>query len=342
MALIRMLATDLVGTLIGSVNEFPLYSDFRERVRGLRHDNGTVWVACTGRSLASFKEFFSPMRMMDIMPDFVIVNHAYIYSVGNFGCMPHLLWNLRIHYLIWASQLYVRDAIEEWHEMITGVSLGVSTIRRKSDRLCLRFDNEESAAVAANLLMEKVKPYRHLKVFRYLMEVDVRSVPFTKGLAVSELARHLGISSSEVLAIGNGHNDISMMDKSVAKMAGCPSNSEDEVIEAVHNIGGHVAGRRSLAGVIEILDAYAAGTVCSDLPEGWIPPSQGRNPAPIRSGKKKRRKFSVGRVFLFLGVAYVVLVVFANFRLIPFVSGIIMKPYRLVMNLLEKIMALLW
>ena len=337
-----MLATDLDGTLIGSANEFPLYNNFREKVQELRRNNGTVWVACTGRSLGSFSEFFSPMRMMGIMPDFVIVNHAYIYSVGNFGCIPHIIWNLRIRYLIWASHLYVREAIDEWHEMITGVSLGVSTIRRKSDRLCLRFDTEESAAVAANLLMEKVKPYRHLKVFRYLLEVDVRSVPFTKGLALSELAHHLDISSSEILAIGNGHNDISMMDKKVAQLVGCPSNSEDEVMEAVHYMGGHIARNRSLNGVLEILDAYAAGAVCSDLPEDWVPPSKGHNPAIIRSGKKKKPKSSTARLLLFLGVAYVVLVVFANFRLIPYVSGIIMKPYKLFLALLEKIMALLW
>ncbi len=337
-----MLATDLDGTLIGSANEFPLYNDFREKVQVLRHNYGTIWVACTGRSLSSFNEFFSPMRMMGIMPDFVIVNHAYIYSVGNFGCLPHLLWNLRIRYLIWASQLYVRDAIDEWHEMITGVSLGVSTIRRKSDRLCLRFDSEESATVAANLLMEKVKPYRHLKVFRYLMEVDVRSVPFTKGLAVSELAHHLDVSSSEILAIGNGHNDISMMDKNVAQLVGCPANSEDEVIETVHKAGGHIAKKRSLGGVLEILDAYADGTVCCDFPQEWVPPAKGHNPSIVRSGKKKKQKFNTIRVLLFLGVAYVVLVVFANFRMIPYVSGIIMKPYKLFLALLEKIMTLLW
>lgn len=342
MAVIRMLATDLDGTLIGSANEFPLYNNFREKVQDLRRNNGTIWVACTGRSLTSFNEFFSPMRMMGIMPDFVIVNHAYIYSVSSFGCIPHLLWNLRIRYLIWASQLYVREAIDEWHEMITGVSLGVSTIRRKSDRLCLRFDTEESATVAANLLMEKAKPYRHLKVFRYLMEVDVRSVPFTKGLAVSELAHHLDILPSEILAIGNGHNDISMMDKNAAQLVGCPANSEHEVMEAVHSAGGHIAQKRSLGGVLEILDAFMTGAVCSDFPKDWVSPAQGNNPAPVKTGRKKRQKFSTLRVLLVLCVVYVVLVVFANFGLIPYVSGIIMKPYRLILALLEKIMTLLW
>jgi HAD superfamily hydrolase (TIGR01484 family) len=342
MATIRMLACDLDGTLIGSANEFPLYNNFRDKIEELRRTNGIIWVACTGRSLSSFRDFFSPMHMMGIMPDYVIVNHAYIYGIGKYGYMPRLFWNLRIRYLIWASQLYVSEAIDEWHEMITGVSLGVSTIRRKKDRLCLRFDSEESATVAAELLREKVKPYRHLQVFKYLMEVDVRSVPFTKGLAVSELARHLDISASEILVIGNGHNDISMMGRNVAHNVGCPANSEDEVMEATHKVGGHIAKNRSLGGVLEILDAYQTGTVCSDFPAGWIPPTERNNPSVGRSPKERRKKVNTGRIWLFIVVLYVVLTVFASFRLIPYVSDLIVKPFKLLMSLVEKILILFW
>lgn len=342
MAVIRMLATDLDGTLIGSANEFPLYNDFREKVQELRRSYGTVWVACTGRTLSSFRDFFSPMRMMGIMPDYVIVNHAYIYSIGRHGYFPHMFWNLRIRYLIWISQLYVREAIDEWHEMITGVSLGVSTIRRKKDRLCLRFDSEESASVAADLLREKAKPYRHLQVFKYLMEVDVRSVPFTKGLALSELALHLGIPTSEILAIGNGHNDISMMGRNVALCVGCPSNSEDEVIDAVHKVGGHIATKRSLGGVLEILDAYRSGTVCSDLPPGWVHPSEGGNPSTVRTSKHRGKPVNAMRVWLLIAVIYVVLAAFASFHLVPYISDYILKPFKLLMGLVEKLMILFW
>jgi len=331
-----MLATDLDGTLIGSANEFPFYNDFRQRLQELQSTNGFVWAACTGRSLASFREFFSPMRLMGIAPDYVIVNHAYIYSIGRFGYRPHLFWNLRIHYLIWASQINVSDAIAEWHETITSASHGVTTVRKKKNRLCLRFDSEESANVAADLLREKAKPFRHLRVFKYLKEVDVRSVPFTKGLAVSELAHHLKISPAEVLAIGNGHNDISMMDHTVAVSTGCPSNSEDEVIDAVHNIGGHIAQQRSLGGVIEIIDAYRNGTVCSDFPKEWTHPSQGSNPSR-QLPRERKKHVNKERLWLFIAVVYIVLAVFANFGLIPFVSGIIMKPCKLLMALVEKI-----
>jgi len=338
-----MLATDLDGTLIGSANEFPLYSNFRDKTAELRRNYGTIWVACTGRSLSSFKSFFSPMRMMGLMPDFVIVNHAYIYEIKPYGCVPHIFWNLRIRYLIWASKLFANQAINEWHDMITSVSIGVSTIRRKKERLCLRFDSEESANVAADLLKEKTKPYPHFQVFRFFKEVEVVSVPFTKGLALSELARHLQIPASEIMAIGNGHNDISMMSRKVAHMTGCPSNSEPQVIEAVGKEGGHIARSRSLGGVLEILDAYQAGTVCSDPPSGWVPPEQ-RNGA-IRRGSRSGRKNSprvVRSWLMIVMVVYVVLTVLASFNLIPFVSQAIIKPYRMLMSLVEKIVFMFW
>ena len=337
-----MIATDLDGTLIGSANEFPLYTDFRNTISELRHDQGTIWVACTGRTLSSFKQFFAPMRMMGVMPDFVIIRHAYIFGIGRYGYRPYFLWNLRIRYMLWTSRLYMQQAIDEWHEMITGVCLGVSTVHCKSDRLCLRFDSEESADVAADLLKEKVLPFKQLRVFRYYREVDVRSVPFTKGLAVSELAKNLGIDAPTVLAIGNGHNDISMMNDHVAGMVGCPVNSEPEVMEVVHGVGGHVAARRSLGGVLDIIDAYRTGRVCSDLPEGWASPEEGRNPSFRRSSRSKRNLPSTLRVWLLLLTVYVVIVVFASFNLVPHISGAIMQPFRWLLSLVVRAMTLFW
>lgn len=341
MADIRLIATDLDGTLIGSVNEFPLYTDYRAVILKMRAENGVLWAACTGRSLRSYREFFSPMRMMGIMPDFVIVSHAYTYSLTPFGYMPHILWNLRIRYLMWANQLAVRAAIDEWYDMITGVSLGVTTIRRQRNRLWLRFDSEDSAAVAADLLRDKVKPFRHLRVFKYKREVDVRMVPFTKGLAVSELARHLDINKDNILAMGNGHNDISMLDGSVAAMTGCPSNSEAEVVMSVHKAGGHVATGRALGGVLEIINAYVTDTVCCDLPDSWKDPEKGYNPRskPPKSHRRRRR------VMLFLIVVlltYAGLLAFASIGQVPYISGLIMKPFYLLMAIVNKIARLFW
>jgi HAD superfamily hydrolase (TIGR01484 family) len=339
MNVIQLLATDLDGTLIGSATEFPLYNSYREKVVELKRNYNTIWVACTGRDLNSFKRFFSPMRSMGMQPDFIVVSHAYIFERTRMGYMPHIIWNLRIAYIIWMNEFTAREAITDWHDTITGVSGGVSTLKRTKTRLRLRFDSPDAARVASEVLEEKLEEFKHLQVFLSKEEVDVRSVPFTKGLCVSELARHLDIRKEEILTIGNGHNDISMLDKEVAGMIACPSNSEPEVLNVVHKQGGHVSREKSLGGVMDSINAYLSGSVDSSLPENWVEPEQRRPEAPRRTSRGRKRRMSWKKKLMIGAIAYVVLLVFANYRLIPFVSGYIMMPYNFCLKLFEKFVA---
>ncbi|MCX7591728.1 MAG: HAD family hydrolase [Kiritimatiellae bacterium] len=337
---IRLIATDLDGTLIGSVNEFPLYKNFRDRINELRRENNAVWVACTGRNMRSFWDFFSPMRSMSILPDYIVLRHAYIYELSRIGYVPHIFWNLHIRYLLWRNELYVHDAIREWHATILESSADVKTVVRRRNRLVLRFLSEQSASAAFEILQDLVKPYKHMRVFRYQKEVDVRAVPFTKGLALAELTRHLGIQPDSVLVIGNGHNDISMMEPEVARYVGCPSNSEAEVVRYVHERGGHIANERCLGGVLEILQAYQDGQIRSQLPEWWRPPEETLNP---NSARMPRRHGAMPRPsrWLVLGAIYVVLLALASFDLVPF-SRPIRWPLEKIMDLLNLLVERLW
>ena len=339
---IRLIATDLDGTLIGSADDFPMYSEFRDRLMRLRRENGTAWAVITGRTFRSFKEFFAPMKVMGLTPDVIIVRHAYIYTLGKVGYKPHVFWNLRILLLLWLDRMQSRRAIAEWHSIITRVSHGVRTVKRKRNRLWLRFNTEEAAAFAAGELAKKVDDFNHFQVFHYRKEVDVRSVPFTKGMSLREMAKHMDIAREHILAIGNGHNDISALDGSVAKFTGCPANSEAEVMSVVHKSGGHIAERPSLGGVVEILDATAKGSICSDLPSSWEDPSSRDNPSSNRNTHQSRsRGKKVKNVFLVTAIIGTVLVVFASFNLVP-ASGLIMKPVRMILSVMENVVVKLF
>ena len=336
---IRLIATDLDGTIIGSAVELPLYTTFRDKLNELRRSHNTVWAVCTGRSLKAFRRFFTPMWIMGAAPDFVIVRHAYIYGLTRFGYIPHLFWNLKIRYLLWSSYANTRKAIDQWHGMIAHFSTGVTTVKKAKDRLWLRFTSEEAATVVAEMLKEKVKPYHHLQVFKYLMEVDVRPVPYTKGLAVSELAQHLGLDRDQILAIGNGHNDISMLDGKTAGLTGCPANSDAEVIEVVHRSGGHIAKGDSLAGVMEILDAFTTGTVKSDMPADWEDPTHCPNSRHRRPDRPRSSGPRGVNPWVVAATVYTILLVFAVYLKFPF-SGWIAKPYWVFLRAIVKLV--LW
>ena len=340
---IRLIATDLDGTLIGGIGELLLYDDFRNRLKTLRSRYGAVWVVCTGRSRRSFNHLFSPMKLMGFAPEYVIVNHAYIYRRTRSGrYRPHYGWNILIHYNIWASRLYMKDAIEHWYKMVMNMVEGVTTVYHRRNRLCLRFDAEEDAAAVAKLLKEKAKEFKYLRVFQFAQEVDVRMVPFTKGLALEELANRLGINSPDILAIGNGHNDISMLDGEVAGLTGCPSNAEIDVMATVHRSGGHISHKKVLEGVIDVIDAFLEERVDCKLPEWWVSNKQQKNPKsanrymnhPPKKPRRNRKKIIAAVIIIM--IVYSVLLVFSSFGVIPF-SNIIQKPLMLVMELVLKI-----
>ena len=92
---IKLIATDLDGTLIGRSNEAGLYSRLLDVIDDARRSDNATWVVCTGRSLRSFKRYFAPMAEMGLLPEFIIVKHAYIYQARRSGYAPHRLWNLR-------------------------------------------------------------------------------------------------------------------------------------------------------------------------------------------------------------------------------------------------------
>lgn len=338
MAEIRLIATDLDGTIIGGVSDFHLYDDFRDKLVEYRKKFNTIWVTCTGRSLRSTKEFLSPMELLGIRPDYIIVNHAYIFERTRFGYMPHVLWNLRIRYILLSNRYEVQNAMEHWGSILMGSSFGVSIMYKSKNRLRMRFNTEQSAAAAEKLLSDRTKQFRHIKVFKQEKELDVFQLPFTKGLAISELARHLGMDAPDILAVGDGHNDISMLERSVAESVGCPSNAFAEVKEVIHENGGHIAHFPSMAGVLEIMDAYLTGKVDSSLPVDWQPPQirpyNTRNKTPALSPERSLFSF-----ILFGVVVLTVILTVASFNVIPF-SWVIMAPFKLLIKIIEKIIGL--
>lgn len=336
---IRLIATDLDGTLVGHIADFQQYEQLRERIITYRRRYNTVWATCTGRSLSSTKQFLRPMEDLGIRPDFIIVSHAYIYEYTHLGYMPHLGWNLRIRRIFLENSRALKKTVDKWHRAITGASLGVITMYRRKNRLRIRFRSEEGAVVAERMLNQDAGRHPYLRVVRSSREIDVFQLPFTKGLAVAELAGHLIIDKSEVLTIGDAHNDISMLDKSVANYSACPANAEAEVQYLVHSNGGHVARNRELAGVVEILDAYLENKVNSELPAGWRPGEVKMSGLQTDDEATSPHTGGFQRSLLFVMVTVTILMVVAWFNVLPF-SGYILKPFYLMIKALEKLVSI--
>ena len=339
MADIRLISTDLDGTLVGHIADFQLYEEFRERLIAYRRKHNTIWATCTGRSLASTKQFLGPMEDLGICPDFIIIGHAYIYEHTQFGYIPHLAWNFRMRRIFRENNLKLQRSIEKWYRSITGASIGVVTVYKRKTRMRMRFKTVDASKTVERMITKDSDEHPYLRVVRCDREVDVFQLPFSKGLAVSELASHLIIDSSEILTIGDGYNDISMLDKSVAAYSACPSNAEPEVQYLVHENRGHLARKPELSGVIEILDAYLDGKVNSRLPDGWQPEELKISSHRTSDAATVPHTEGLRRAVLFALAFMTVLLVVAWFDVVPFLHHIL-KPFYWTIKAAEKLVSL--
>ena len=79
---------------------------------------------------------------------------------------------------------------------------------------------------------------------------------YSKGAALGELGRLLGISREEIFAAGDHHNDIPMLDGVFARWIACPSNSAEAVKETVRHAGGYLARGAASHGIVEALQHF--------------------------------------------------------------------------------------
>ncbi len=341
MPTIRLLATDLDDTLIGARSEFHLYETWRQTVQEIRERDNGVWAVCTSRRLRDFHRVFSPMRAMGLRPDFVVARHAYLYRpAGRFGYVPRVLWNAHIWFVHWRLTSRANRLARRCRFRLQDLWPDARFRKGRRFRFSVTFGSEENLLAAGRQMRGILADFPALKVLRFDRTLALLDIPFTKGLAVAEIARHLHLTKESILAVGDGLNDLSMLDGTVAGMTGCPRNARADVMKAVAETGGHIAEAPALVGTLEIVRAHRAGQVRCVLPDGWQDPSDeayGKN-VPLRSRRRAHRSAWLRHACVWGLLLYLIALVFAMHGLLPF-SRFIRLPFDLVLRLAARLLA---
>lgn len=74
-----------------------------------------------------------------------------------------------------------------------------------------------------------------------------------KGNALLEASKELGLKPSEVLAIGDNYNDITMIDGKLGFIGGCVGNADDNIKNIVRSGGGYVGNGTAHKGILDII-----------------------------------------------------------------------------------------
>lgn len=253
---IRLLSTDFDGTLIGHEPDAGTAAALSAALAGLR-SQGAFWAVNTGRQLWFALEGLEQARLPHD-PDFVLSSEKDIFrrvDEGEWEAFGE--WNARAETRtleLFERAAHVLEAVEEFAAGKDGVEVLYEN-GRVAGLMTADPETMEQVARAVRAAAADV-PEFGFNTNHVWMRFAHRAIH--KGSSLAELARLLGIDAADVLAIGDHHNDLPMLDGVAAGMTACPSNAVREVREAVRRQGGYVSSLPWGEGVADAIRHFSA------------------------------------------------------------------------------------
>ena len=250
-----VLSFDFDGTLHDPAAMPPVPPDLFARLARLREDQQIVWGINTGRSMPQLVEGLIESRF-PFLPDWAVACEREIYlpnALGRFE--PHRQWNHRcdkeIHSLFKQARRVlkrVRHEIEEhtgaqWIEM-PGEPAGF--ISRTLEEM--------------EWIVQRITPITdtipQLAWQRNSIYLRFGHRDFHKGTSLGEIARLYQLPPARCFAMGDGYNDLEMLDPAHAGMTACPANAVDVIRAKITATGGLITRAPYGAGALEALDRF--------------------------------------------------------------------------------------
>ena len=259
--MIKLLSTDFDGTLVNHLEQPPVVPDLIALFRNLRK-SGVQWAINTGRDLGHIIHGLAEFHF-SIQPDFILTSERDVFHKRNGGgWQPFGDWNercARAHDDLYAQAQPLLDRVLHFLERETSAQ----AIWDQSRPVGLVAESEEEMDRIIAFIesaREELPLFAYQRNTRY---VRFCHADYSKGAALGELGRLIGVSREEIFACGDHHNDISMLDGKFARWVSCPGNSADATKEVVRHAGGYVA--RGIAsegvheGLIHFIEGYGLG-----------------------------------------------------------------------------------
>jgi HAD superfamily hydrolase (TIGR01484 family) len=251
-----ILSFDFDGTLVHPESDPAFHPALGDMIRQLRK-MGAAWTINTGRSLSQTLQGLGSHGIF-MEPDFIIAQECEIYKPGIFTkWTDYGYWNRqarKAHERFMKDHQKSLDAIrrmvetETSAEFMTG-DLGelgiVATTDEELDHICRYIASHQGE-------------FPDIGYHRNGIYLRFSHSAYSKGSALGELSRLLGVTSQQCFAAGDNHNDLSMLDRRYAAQIACPGNALPPIKEIVRARGGFVAQGIASVGMIEALNHFFA------------------------------------------------------------------------------------
>lgn len=247
---LQLLSTDFDGTLFSEFADPPVPASLMTWV-GARQAEGMRWVINTGRDLTSLLEAMARAGL-ERRPDFVVCVEREIYRHDQARYVPWGDWNERCtadH-----ARLFRRIAPDLPRLTAWIVERFPAEIYADPwSPFCLLARSNGDADRIHEFLAEYCRSVPDLAVVRNDVYSRFSHVRYSKGTALAEIARRLGVPREGIVAAGDHFNDLPMLSLEVAGRLIAPANAVPAVKETVLTQGGRVADRPAGAGVEAVL-----------------------------------------------------------------------------------------
>lgn len=250
-----VLSFDFDGTLHDPAAVPPIPAALFALIRRLRDEQQVMWGINTGRSIPHMMDGILESRF-PFLPDWVVAREREIHFPNTFGrLVPHAAWNTRcdqqIHGLFKRNRkllVHLRHEIEhhtgaQWLEM-TGEPAGI--ISRTEEEMEWIVDHITPLVAADPCLA-----WQRNTIYLRFGHRD-----FHKGSSLGEIARLYRLPVARCFAMGDGYNDLEMLDPAYSGMSACPANAVAVIRAKITASGGLITRALHGAGAIEALEHF--------------------------------------------------------------------------------------
>lgn len=246
-----LLSTDFDGTLTDPSHPESLCPSLFSWIEETRKKRPLLWVINTGRDWPSLQAELI-RRQVPFFPDWAILVERHIFQVIEGTIQPVSEWNDacdQAHAVLFKQ---VHPAFAELRKRLRSFP-GLDLVEDIGSPLGLIARSDEQAEEIRPFIEAAIAPYPDLEAVRNSVYFRFGHIGYTKGSALTELGRRLGIPASRRIAAGDQYNDLHMLKKEVAAHLICPANAIAPVKDRVTKEGGQVAPSRYGTGVSEAL-----------------------------------------------------------------------------------------
>jgi len=249
-----LVCLDFDGTIVDSSDPDPVPAELLSYLSVLA-DRRIVWIIGTGRTLFQAMEGIAN-HGLGSGPDYLITSEREIYWRGRLNRWKSAGdWNSecrKAHHKLYRSASRTLKKIKDYVSNETGARF----IETKQEPAGIIATGEDEMHAICQFIADILPAACDLGYERNSIYLRFSHSSYSKGTALEELGRQLGLAPDKIFAAGDNYNDLSMLDGRFAKMVACPANAIKEVKTTVRGQGGIIAQEKAGAGTLSALRHY--------------------------------------------------------------------------------------